>query len=258
MKKTVSRALLTIVALAFTFSLSAQYAGVTLEYVKLKPGQNNAYLELEEFVLPLHHARVEKGIITRWGLYKKLYTSQNDPYDYILVSSNDDFKKTQNPYPQDLIDANYTMEEQAEFWKNASASRTIVKNEYYDRVTFTEGVQAYKYLRFTRYQVDNNQEFEKLRRDLVKPLFDELVKRGINAGWSVWKKDPNDRMFQYVAVNTYAEFGDWKNGLPLEEIFKEVFPDKDLNEARNAVTSTRTEINSEIWKLVMSTDKPAE
>jgi hypothetical protein len=52
MKKTVSRALLTIVALAFTFSLSAQYAGVILEYVKLKPGQNNSYLELEEFVLP--------------------------------------------------------------------------------------------------------------------------------------------------------------------------------------------------------------
>ena len=75
MQNTVSRALLTIVALASTVSLSAQYAGATLEYVKLKPGQNNAYLELEEFVLPLHHARLEKGIITGWSLYKKLYTS---------------------------------------------------------------------------------------------------------------------------------------------------------------------------------------
>jgi hypothetical protein len=36
----------------FTFFLSALYAGATLEYVKLKPGQNNSYLELEEFVLP--------------------------------------------------------------------------------------------------------------------------------------------------------------------------------------------------------------
>ena len=110
MKKTVSRALLTIVALATTVSLSAQYTGATLEYVKLKPGQNNAYLELEEFVLPLHHARVEKGIITRWGLYKKLYTSQDDPYDYILVSSNDDFTKTQNPYSQNLIDAKHVID----------------------------------------------------------------------------------------------------------------------------------------------------
>ena len=134
MQKTVSRALLTIVALAFAFSLSAQYAGATLEYVKLKPGQNNAYLELEEFVLPLHHARIEQGIITPWALYKKLYTAEDDPYDYILVNLNDDFTKTQNPYPQDLIDANYTKEEQADFWKNASASRTIVKSEYYDRV----------------------------------------------------------------------------------------------------------------------------
>ena len=104
MEKTVSRALLTIVALAFTFSLSAQYAGV------------------------------EKGIITPWALYKKLYTAEDDPCDYILVNLNDDFTKTQNPYPRDLIHANYTKEEQAEFWKNASASRTIVKSEYYDRV----------------------------------------------------------------------------------------------------------------------------
>jgi hypothetical protein len=258
MKKTVNRALLIIVALAFTFSLSAQYAGATLEYVKLKPGQNNAYLELEKSVVPFHHARVEEGIITRWALYKKLYTSQNDPYDYILVSSNDDFKKTENSYPKELIDANYTKEEQSEFWKNASATRTIVKSEYYDRVTFAEGGTPYKYLRFIRYQVDKGGEFEKIRKELVKPLFDEVVKRELNAGWSIWKKDPNDRKFQYVAVNTYAEYGDWKNSLSMEEIFKEVFPDKDLNEARNSVMSTRTEINHEYWELVMSTDKPEE
>ena len=80
MEKTGSRALLTIVALAFTFSLSAQYAGV------------------------------EKGIITPWALYKKLYTAEDDPYDYILVNLNDDFTKTQNPYPQDLIDAKHVID----------------------------------------------------------------------------------------------------------------------------------------------------
>ncbi len=213
---------------------------------------------MEKFVLPLHHARIEKGIITRWALYKKMYAAADDPYDYILVHLNDDFKKTENAYPQELIDANYTEEQQAEFWKNAGATRDIVKSENYDRVTFAEGGQPYKYLRFTRYQVDKGGEFEKLRKELVKPLFDEVVKQGYHAGWSIWKKDPNDRKFQYIAVNLYAEFGDWKNGFPLEEIFKEVFPDKDLNEARNSVMSTRTEINSEIWELVMSTDKAEE
>lgn len=98
MMKTVNRALLTIVALAFTFTLSAQYAGATLEYVKVKPGQWQAYMELEESSKKLHQARVEKGIITRWALYRKLYAAQNDPYSHILMTLNDDFKKTQDAW----------------------------------------------------------------------------------------------------------------------------------------------------------------
>jgi len=258
MMKTVNRALLTIVALAFSFSLSAQYAGATLEYVKIKPGQYKAYMELEKSVVDFHHKRIEEGIITRWALYEKLYASPSDPYSHILVALNDDYKKTENAYPKELIDANFTEEEQADFWKKASSSREIVKSEYYDRVTFAEGGQPYKYLRFIRYQVDKGWEFEQIRKELLKPLFDEVVKREINAGWSIWKKDPNDRKFQYIAVNTYAEYGDWKNDMQLGEIFKEVFPDKDLDEARKSVMTTRTEINHEYWKLVMSTDKPAE
>ena len=260
MMKTVNRVLLTIVALAFSFTLSAQYAGATLEYVKVKPGQNKNFLELEEMALKVHQARVEKGIITRWALYQKMYSTGNDQYSYIFVNLNDDFKKTQNSYPQALIDALFTTEEQSDFWTRASAAREIVKSEYYDRVVEAEGGQPSKYLRFIRYQVEpgSNWNFEQIRKDLVKPIFDEVVKRGYNSGWSVWKKDPNDRKFQYVAVNGYAEYGDWKNSIHLDEVFKEVFPGKDQDEARNTVIGSRTHVSSEYWKLVMSTDSKEE
>ena len=257
MMKTVNRALLTIVALAFSFSLSAQYAGASLAYVKVKPGKTKDYVELEKIALKLHKARVEEGIITRWAMYRKMYATQNDPYTHILVHLNDDFKKTQNSFPKELIDANYTKEEQEEFWKKAPAAREIVKKEYYDRVTFAEGDQPYKYLRFIRYAVEQGRggEFEKLRKELVKPLFDEVVKRGYNAGWSIWSKDPSDKKFQYVAVNNFAEYGDWKNGIHVNEVFEAVFPDKDINEAREAVYSTRTRISEEYWELLLSTDE---
>jgi len=260
MMKTVNRALLTIVALTFSFSLSAQYAGASLAYVKVKPGKEKEYMELEKTALKLHQARVEEGIITRWALYRKLYATQSDPYTHILVHLNDDFNKTQNSFPKELIDANYTKEEQQDFWKVAPATREIVKEEYYDRVTFAEGDQPYKYLRFIRYSVEQGSggDFEKLRKELVKPLFDEIVKRGYNAGWSVWSKDPSDRRFQYVAVNTFAEYGDWKNSIHIDEVFKAVFPDKDLNEARKAVFSSRTRISEEYWELLLSTDEKTE
>lgn len=90
----------------------------------------------------------------------------------------------------------------------------------------------------------------KLRREVVKPLFNEVVKRGHHAGWSLWFKDPHDKKFQYVAVNAYAEYGDWKSDVPFSEIFKEVFPDKDLNETLDAIINSRTQVNSEYWELV--------
>ena len=258
--KVINKALLPIFALTFSLSLNAQYAGANLEYVKIKPGQWENYLDLEESVVKLHKARVEKGIITRWALYQKLYTGQNDPYSHILVTGNDDFKKTRNPWPQDLIDEMYTKEEQSEFMEKIWATRDIVKSEYYDRVTFAEGQQPYKYLRFIRYSVEPGTDwtFEQIRKDLVKPLFDEVVKRGYNAGWSVWKKDPNDHKFQYVAVNTFAAYGDWKKDIPMEEIFKDVFPEKDMNEARETVVGSRTQVSEEYWELIFSTDSEQE
>lgn len=258
--KATKKVLLVLVTIFFTLTLSAQYAGATLEYIKVKPGQWNAYLELEKSIKDFHQVRVEEGIITRWALYQKLYTSENDPYEFILVTLNDDFKKTQNPYPQELIDANFSEEEQSEFMKKVWETRSVVQSEYYDRVTFAEGGQPYKYLRFIRYSVPQGGSgyFEKLRKELVKPLFDEVVKRGHNAGWSVWGKDPSDKKFQYVAVNTFAEYGDWKKDYNMEEIFNEVFPDKDLGEAREAVLGSRTRISEEYWELLLSTDEISE
>lgn len=250
--KTFKRALLTIIAIAVSITIQAQYVGATVTFVDVKPGKDASYLELEKVAKKFHQARVEEGIITQWHLYKKLYTGTKDPYNYILVDFNDDFKKTKNAFPQEMINELYSQEEQQDFWKKAAETRTMVKTEYFDQVTAADIAQPAKYIRVIRYYVEpaKRGEFVKLRKEMVKPLFDEVVKRGHHAGWNLWHKDPNDSNFQYVAVNAFAEYGDWKSGLPMNEIFKEVFPDKDLNEAREAVMSTRVELNSEYWELI--------
>lgn len=259
MMKAINKVLLTIVALTFSFTLNAQYAGATVEYVKVKPGQWSNYMELEESAKELHQARVEKGIITGWRLFRKLYSANNDPYSHIIVTLNNDFNKTENAWPQGLIDELFTEQEQSEFMEKIWASRDIVKTEYYDRVTFAEDGKDYKYLRFNRYLlVPGSGSFEQIRKDIVKPLFDEVVKRGYHAGWSVWRKDPSDKKFQYVAVNNFAEYGDWKNSVPWEEIFKDVFPDQDMSEASKTVMGSRTLVSSEYWELVMTTESPTE
>ena len=81
--RNVNRALLTIVALAFSFSLQAQYMGATLEYVKVKPGQWDSYLELEKTAKELHEA-----LEADWEGHEALYYLVNS--DKVHQYGNDD------------------------------------------------------------------------------------------------------------------------------------------------------------------------
>jgi hypothetical protein len=250
--KTAIKTLLIITALAFAYPGQAQYVGASVDYIKVKPDQWNNYLDLEKYVKKFHQARMEKGIIAEWHLYQKMYGGADDPYDFIIVAFFDDYNKTENPYPQELIDEMYTSEEQADFWKKAGETRTMVKSEYFDQEMVAEGGKPAKYIRINRYKVNPGDvgEYTQLRRDITKPLFEELIRRDYLAGWTLWHKLGYDLEYQWVSVDAFAEFGQWQSGYPYQEVFKEVHPDKDMNEIQPRLSESRTQVNSEYWKLV--------
>jgi hypothetical protein len=86
-------------------------------------------MELVKEALEFHQVRVEKGIITRWALYRKMYGGSEDPYDYILVHLNDDFQKTEKVFPDK--DMNETM-------NGLSELRIEINNEFWELVMATE------------------------------------------------------------------------------------------------------------------------
>jgi len=250
--KTANRTLLTLLAIAFTCSVQSQYMGASVGYMKVKPGQWSNYLELEKQGKEFHQARVENGIITQWHLYQKMYSGSEDPYDFIVVSFYDDYQKTQNPFPVELVNEMYSSEEQAAFMKKVGETRTQVRVEYYDQVMASETFKPAKYIRINRYRVKPGEggTYQQLRSEFTKPLFEELVKRGHMAGWTLWDKLTYDREFQYVSVDAFEEFGQWKSGIPYQETWKDVHPDKDISEVQPKLRESRTQVSSEYWKLV--------
>ena len=257
--KTTSKAVLTILILVLAVSVQAQYSGANVGYVKVKEGQGENYRELERQAKKVHQARVERGIITQWHLYKKMYSGADDPYDFIVVSFFDDYMKSQNSYPQDMIDEIFTEEELAEWWKMARESRSIVKREFYDQVMVAEGGKPAKYIRINRYRVKPGEAggYIDLRSEFTKPMFEEMIKRGHSAGWSMWRKLTYDREYQFVTVDAFSEFGQWKSDVSYQEVFKEVHPDHNLGETMTKSRESRVQVSSEYWRLVEFTD-PAE
>jgi hypothetical protein len=250
--KTANKTLLTLLALAFTFSVQSQYMGASVGYMKVKPGQWSNYQELEKQAKEIHQARVDKGIITQWHLYEKLYAGADDPYDFIVVAFFDDYQKTEKPFPQELVDEMFTSEDQAAFMKKAGETRTQVKFEYYDQVLASEVFKPAKYIRINRYKVKPGEggSYQALRKEFIKPLFDEFIKNGHLAGWSLWHKLTYDREFQYVSVDAFEEFGQWKSGMPYQETWNEIHPDKEMSEIQPKLRDSRMHVNSEYWKLV--------
>jgi len=256
--KTANKTLLILLALAFTCSIQAQYIGIQVGYMKVKEGQMSNYRELEKEAKKIHQARVEKGIITQWQLYRKMYTGADDPYDFMVVDFFDDYNKSGNRFPQELIDGNYSKEKQAAFMKKAGETRTQVKVEYYDQVTASEIFKPAKYLRVNRYNVKpgDRGQYIQSRREITQPLFSEFVTRGHMAGWSLWSKLTYDKEFQFVSVDAFEEFGQWKQGMPYQEIWKEVHPDKKQDEVQPEYSSLRMPVSTEFWELVEFTTPP--
>ena len=258
--KTANKTLLTILALAFTFSAQAQYMGISVGFMKVKPGQWSNYRELEKEAKEYHQARVEKGIITQWHLYRKMYSGTDDPYDFIVVHFYDDYLKTEKPNPKELIDELFTSEEQSAFMKKVGETRTQVKTEYYDQVAASETFKPARYIRLNQYKVKpgDRGKYIQLRREITQPLFSEFVKRGHLAGWSLWSKLTYDKEFQFVSVDAFEEFGQWKSGMPYQEIWKEVHPDKEISDLQPEYSSIRMPVSTEYWKLVEFTVPKSE
>lgn len=257
--KMIRTAFLITAALLLSFTIHAQYDGVLVSQVKLMPGQWENFFELEKEIEAFHQARVDRGIITSRFVYRNIYAGDDDPYHFIVVTHFDDFKKSEDAFPKEMIDEFFSKEEQAAYWEKAPKIMKVTKREFFDKVAGSETFKPFKYLQITQFYVKpaDRWTFEKQRKEILQPHFNEVVSQGHHAGWSFWKKDPSDKKYQYVSVNTYEEYGDWKNSVPHEDIFKKVFPDKDFNKTRTEVMGNRVAIKSEYWKLEHVT-KPAQ
>ncbi len=136
--------------------------------------------------------------------------------------------------------------------KKVGETRTIGKIEYYDQVAASETFNPAKYIRFNQYKVKQGDagRFIQSRREITQPLFSEFVNRGHMAGWSLWRKLTYDNEFQFVSADAFEEFGQWKQDMPYQEIWKEVLPDKPQNEVQPEYGNLRTQVRTEYWELV--------
>ncbi len=93
-------------------------------------------------------------------------------------------------------------------------------------------------------------EYLEVEQQLWKPIHEERYNQGIILGWSfysVFVGEPNVP-YNYIAVNFFDDF-EKIDYFRLNDLVREIYPDKDLNEFYDRTRASREVVRTEIWQV---------
>lgn len=253
--KSLSKTLTILLFAALPFSLVGQNTTVIASFMKVSPGQESGYLEVEQAWKKIHQKAVNEGMYTGWQLYRKLHTSTSDPYDYITVTWYKNYEATFEAIitPEWAAEI-YTPEEQAEFMGKTMATRVNVNQEVYHQVVAVDNAQAMKYLVVMRNNIppERSTEYFKMEREIFKPFQEEVIRRGGLAQWGIWNAWPyKEGQAQVVIAEGFKDAKQLTNpGVDVDEVLSVVHPDLNWDDLVKEIMLNREQVSVEIWELV--------
>lgn len=249
------KALTILLFAALPFSLIGQNPTVIAGFMKVTPGFENEYLEVEQTWKKLHQKAVNEGIYQSWQLWRKLHTGADDPYTYATLQWYENYEATFNVVltPEWAADI-FPLNEQAEIIEKTMATREIVSEEVYHLGISTENSQAAKYLVIMRNNIppERSNEYFKMEKEIFKPLQEEMIRRDALAQWGIWSAWPyKEGQAQVVIAEGFKDAKQLSNpGQSFEDVLTTIHPELNWEDLRQEVIKNREQVSVEIWELV--------
>jgi hypothetical protein len=247
----ISMLLLAVITLS---CFSQDEVTVMIMYMKVKPQDRDKYLKLEKEWTKINRARLEKGYITGWQLWQKMYAGTDDAYQYIVIEWYKDFLSTEQTGFREVINDLYSQKQIEELTDRTLDARKVVRVDVMHRVVNAELTKPTSYITVSQMKVKPGMDgkYLDMEREIFKPLHEEAIRSGQMSTWSVWAKWPfEEGDYQYAAVNGFKNFADLVN-LDYESLFKKVHPDMDIGQFMQKIPDLRKNTAVEVWHLVDS------
>jgi len=246
--------ILLISILTTSFSYAQAIIGV-VDYMKVDNA--NDYLEMEKNWQKIHEQRFNKGMIVGWSVYKVMFKTTEDPYNFITVSWYDSFSKLDKSIPENIMKAAFpdkTEKEWEEFKRRTDqSSKLISSGVFHQRLTTTNGLDkhgTYYVINEINVKPGKSKAYINMCRDIFLPMYEKDIKNNSRTVRSIWEKWPgNMKDFQYLTADGYTSL-DQVEPANYMKYFKEIHPDKDINEISDLLEELRELINTEMWRLV--------
>jgi len=249
------KTIFSLILVTITLSVfSQENATILISYMKVSPSEIDDYTEIEKEWKKIHRARLQKGHITGWQLWQKMYAGDEDEYQYIVINWYKNFQSTNETGFQEIIQELYSPEELEELLERTLSSRSAVRTDVMHMASATEFNEPTNYLVVSPMKVHTGKEAEylKMERDIFKPIHQEAIRQGLMGSWSVWYKWPfEENDHRYLVMNGFEDYPQLSN-LDYGELFKKVHPELELDELWLEVPNLRINTSVQIWRLIDS------
>ena len=242
----------------------AQDVVVTVDYMKVASGQDDAYLQVEQKLWkPIHEARIKDGKALGWYLYRVAYPSGTlVDHNYVTVAVYSTFEATENPYPNELFAKIIPAAGMAEFTKKTSASRELVRSELWrgirDAVIPATGKPApFLNVEYMKVPAGGGATYIEVEK-IWKKLHEVRVKEGTLANWGAYVRllpEGSDYPYDFATVSAYNRYKDL-DGLDFENLVQKASIGMSVNELGDRTGKARNLVRGELWALVDSVQAP--
>ena len=229
-----------------------------VEPMKTTPEHEESYIELElNMWKKLHQARVDKGMILGWYLYRVHYTGSADKYNYVTVTLFADRSQLEAPWAG--IDPSEVMPDVDinEFYEETLASRDMVGSNLISRIEsiYREGGPGdFKFLQIDYMKVKQGHDGDYIATEvnIWKAIHEQFIKAGSRTGWSLWGRVfPSGYAldYQYVTVNYFSDFSQIGTA-NYNDAYQKAHPDMEIGKVTEQTLNSRVLVRSELWKVV--------
>lgn len=166
----------------------AQGNYIAVDYMKVAPGQDAAYLALEQEWKPVHQSRIDAGRAMGWYLFEVLSpTGTEADHNYVTVRVYDSFDHLENPFSAEILAAALPGVDLTEMNNRTLRARDLVRSETYQvygSVVGTDSSAPPRYVAFNYMQVPvGGADAYLTLEDAWKTIHEVRVRNGEMAFW---------------------------------------------------------------------------
>ena len=238
--------------LLLTISVSGQI--ITFDYMRVKPENVQAYLELEKTWKKVHQERIKVGLIKGWYLYRVRLAGTDSPYQFVVATVYDQFDNGENLYFEGSFQKAWAPISPDSVFKSTYKLRDLTHTELFAYVDGTavnySNPAKWLYVNFINVTPGEENNYVDIERFVWKPMHQELQKSKQMASWSLWNIwFYTHTGYKYITLNAFYEYEDI-DSYNYSETFEKVHQGKDLSQMLRNTAETRESVKTELWELI--------